>query len=635
MENKEEVVVLESNENISRFKKTVKLIKKALKKIDYKKLVFILLFFFGCYLISEFLNGNKVFLNNIFSFKISWAERTATINATLMDCFKFPKFFANYFLLIFIYWIVYGLTNKTKLTCAIIMTVTFIFGVINYVVTDLRGISITISDIYSIKTAMNVANGIKFGISQNFVIATIIFVLSLIIMFKFIKIKDKRENRSTKAKTITVLIGLIGMIALIGPDYFTNDVELWDVNRAYANSGAGLTIARMAKDISVKRPANYNQEEIKNILTSYSDDTEKNNTTENLNNINDYPNIVVIMNESFADMDMSYNIEGLNEDPISYFHELMQEENVVSGVMHSSQFGGGTANVEYEFLTQNVTAFLPTGSMPYQQYITKDVNQSIVSYMNKLGYTTYGMHSWNKSGYSREKIYKLLGFNTALFKEGMPSLQYGIGQYTTDESTYSVYYDIMNNKEKDEKNFSFIVTMQNHMPYVYIKEDVNKFVPQNDAAISYFQSEYFADKALKEFIEYLKNYDEKTIVLFFGDHQPNIRQEHWYPIREGYDDETASQVVPFFIWANYDIEEKSGIETSSNYLESLLLETANMPIDSYTKYIKELREEIPVITTHYVIDKDGNRFNTNDKNSPYYDKLQEYWRIIYFNMFGK
>lgn len=635
-----EVVVVETNEgNDTRFYKLKKIgqfVKNVLKKIDYKKLIFIMLFFLECYFISEFLNGNEVYFNKMLGFKSSWKERSTAFGAAFMDFFKFPKFFANYFLLIFIYWIIYGLTNRSKLTCTVIMCVTFLFGVINYVVTDLRGMSITISDIYSIRTAANVAKGIKLGINQNFVIATIIFIGCLFITFKFVKIEDKREGRGTKAKAITVLIGFVGIIALVGPNYFTDDVELWNINRAYANSGAGLTIARMAKDISVKKPANYSVKEVQNVLAKYEDDTNKIiENTEFWNYENDYPNVVVIMNESFADLNMVYDVEGLNEDPIPYFHELIKQENVVSGVMHSSQFGGGTANVEYEFLTQNATAFLPSGSMPYQQYVTKDVKQSIVSYMNKLGYNTYGMHSWDKSGYSREKIYKLLGFDNALFKDKMLNLQYGIGQYTTDESTYNVYYDIMNNKEKGEKNFSFIVTMQNHMPYVYIKEEVNKFVPQNDAAISYFQSEYFADKALEGFINYLKNYDEKTILLFFGDHQPNVNQDYWYHVREGYDTETAMQVVPFFIWANYDIEEKSGIETSSNYLESLLLETAGMPTDSYTKYIQELRKELPVITNHYVIDKDGNRFNANDKNSPYYDKLQEYWRVIYYHMFNK
>ena len=196
----------------------------------------------------------------------------------------------------------------------------------------------------------------------------------------------------------------------------------------------------MAKDIKVKKPNNYNENEIKKLLESYEDDTN------NIESTDDFPNVVVIMNESFSDLDMSYNL-GLAEDPISYFHELVQGENVVSGVMHSSQFGGGTANIEYEFISGNVTAFLPAGSMPYQQYIASNVKQSIVSYMNKLGYTTYGMHSWDKSGYSREKIYGLLGFDNALFKDSMPNLRYGIWEYPTDESAYEVYYDIMNNKQ--------------------------------------------------------------------------------------------------------------------------------------------------------------------------------------------
>lgn len=384
----------------------------------------------------------------------------------------------------------------------------------------------------------------------------------------------------------------------------------------------------MAKDIKVKKPNNYNENEIKKLLESYEDDTN------NIESTDDFPNVVVIMNESFSDLDMSYNL-GLAEDPISYFHELVQGENVVSGVMHSSQFGGGTANIEYEFISGNVTAFLPAGSMPYQQYIASNVKQSIVSYMNKLGYTTYGMHSWDKSGYSREKIYGLLGFDNALFKDSMPNLRYGIWEYPADESVYEVYYDIMNNKQNGEKNFSFIVTMQNHMPYININDDMEKFVFENDAAISYLQSEFISDKALKVFIEYLKNYDEDTIVLFFGDHQPNVSQDYWYDIREGYDESTASQVVPFFIWANFDIEEKSGVITSPNYLESLLLEVAGMPTDSYTKYVEELREILPVITNHYCIDSEGNRYNINDKSSPYYDKLQEYWRVIYYNMFSK
>ena len=222
-----------------------------------------------------------------------------------------------------------------------------------------------------------------------------------------------------------------------------------------------------------------------------------------------------------------------------------------------------------------------------------------------------------------------------MFRDSIPQLRHSIGEYPTDESLFEAYYNIMNNKEKKDKNFSFIITMQNHMPYVYTNKNAEQFVFENDAAISYFQFEFQSDRALEQFIEFLKNYDEKTIVLFFGDHQPNINQDYWYSIVDGYDDITASHIVPFFIWANYDIKGQKGIQTSPNYLESMLLEVANMPKDSYTKYIEELREELPVITNLYCIDKDGNRYEINDENSPYYEKLQEYWKMIYYHMFNK
>lgn len=601
-------------------------IKSIFKKISWKKTIVIGLFFLFCYFISELLNGNDVIFVKIFGFSSTWEERANFFKVAFLDFFKFPKFLVNYLLLIFSYWIIYGLTNKTKASCAIILVCTFLFGTANYIVTELRGISITISDIYSIRTAINVASGMKPNIEGNFIIATILFIALCFVLIKCIKIDEKKEKHTTKAKTITIIIGIVGMVVLCVPDYFTNGVELWNINRAYANSGAGLTIVRMVKDFKVKKPKKYDSNEVINILSKYTDDTKQ------IEENQDFPNVLVIMNESFSDLSLAFDINW-SEDPIEAYREIINQENVVSGVMHSSQYGGGTANVEYEFITQNATAFLPSGSMPYQQYISKDIKQSVVSYMNKLGYNTYGMHSWDKSGYSREKIYKFLGFDTSLFKDSVPTWCNEWGTYPFDHTAYEVYYNIMDNKPKGEKNFSFIVTMQNHLPYNNVDPNAIQFFPGNNEITSYLQSEYYSDKALRNLVEYLKKYDEKTIVLFFGDHQPNLNQESLFDLNGAYNEDMATQVVPFFIWANYDIEEKSGIETSANYLESLLLDTAGMPKDSYTKYMEELRKDLPVITNHYCIDKNGRSYKINDRKSPYYDRLQEYWKIIYYNMF--
>ena len=615
-----------SNELIVRQKDEQNKFKDLLKKINLKKLFFVLIFFFVCYVISELLNGNSIEFRRVFDFSIKWEDKADYIESIVQGFFKCPKFIINYCLFVCLYFILYGLTNGTKVSCLVILICDFLFGIINYTVRSFRGVSITLSDIYSIRTALNVADGLKLSINGNFVIAVCLFILFMFIIIKVVHVKDKYERKPTIAKNITIVLGVIGLVAICAPDYFTNDVQLWNINNAYADSGAGLTLIRMVKEFNVSKPKKYSIDETKKILAKYEDDVDS------VEDTSDLPNVLVIMNESFADLTMSYNMD-LSDDPLEFYHELITRDNVVSGVMHSSQFGGGTANVEYECITQNATAFLPSGSMPYQQYISGKVKQSMVAYMNRLGYTTYGIHSWEKSGYSREKIYKLLGFDYSFFKENMSNLQFMRNGYSSDQSTYEVYYDIMNNKPDGEKNFSFIVTMQNHLPYNDVDPDQIKFLDADNAVISYLQSEYLADKALKNLIEYLSGYEEDVILLFFGDHQPNLNQGDLYSLTGNYDENSASQVVPFFIWANYDIEKKDNIDTSANYLESLLLDAAKMPKDSYTKYIEDLRSELPVITNHYCIGNDGDLYEINDSSSPYFDKLQEYWKVIYYNMF--
>lgn len=615
-----------NNELIVRPKDKKIKFKNILKKINLKKLFFLLIFFFICYSISELLNGNNISFSKIVGFSIEWEDRINYIESVAKGFFRFPKFIINYCIFVCLYFILYGLTNRTKFSCLGILVFDFLFGLINYSVRSFRGVSITLSDIYSIKTALNVASGLKLTVESNFIVATCLFILFAIIILKLIRFKDKNERRPTIAKNITIVLGVIGLVAICMPDYFTKDVQLWNINSAYAESGAGLTLVRMAKDFKVSKPKKYNADESRKILEQYEDDVDS------VEDTSDLPNVLVIMNESFADLAMSYNMD-LSDDPLEFYHELITRDNVVNGVMHSSQFGGGTANVEYEFITQNATAFLPLGAMPYQQYISSNVKQSIVSYMKRLGYQTYGIHSWEKSGYSREKIYKFLGFDYYWFKENLSNLRYGRDGYPSDQSTYEVYYDVMNNKPDGEKNFSFIVTMQNHLPYNDFDPNGIKFVDDGNDVISYLQSMSSADKALKNLIDYLSDYKENVIVLFFGDHQPNLNQGDLYSLTGNYDENSASQVVPFFIWANYDIEKKDNIDTSANYLESLLLDAAKMPKNSYTKYIEDLRSELPVITNHYCIGNDGDLYEINDSSSPYFDKLQEYWKVIYYNMF--
>lgn len=76
------------------------------------------------------------------------------------------------------------------------------------------------------------------------------------------------------------------------------------------------------------------------------------------------------MNESFADLSEIYNIDS-SADNMPFYHSLKNRKNTVVGKMHSSQYGGGTANVEYEFLTRNATAFCQLELCHINKYIKK------------------------------------------------------------------------------------------------------------------------------------------------------------------------------------------------------------------------------------------------------------------------
>ena len=131
------------------------------------------------------------------------------------------------------------------------------------------------------------------------------------------------------------------------------------MNYNYKQRGTPITLIRSFSSLNAKAPNGYTKEEAKSILSSYEEKTEVPEE--------DLPNIIVIINESFCDY---YNLfkDGYS-DPIEYFTKLSKDENVVSGVVYSSAFGGETANVEYEFLTQNSLRVLPVGAFVFQQYL--------------------------------------------------------------------------------------------------------------------------------------------------------------------------------------------------------------------------------------------------------------------------
>ena len=162
----------------------------------------------------------------------------------------------------------------------------------------------------------------------------------------------------------------------------------------------------------------------------------------------------------------------------------------------------------------------------------------------------------------------------------------------------------MKNKT-EEPLFLFGITMQNHGDYIYTGEGYTQTVYLEDYAMEHPMAEQYlsllneSDKAMEQFFLELNALEEDTVVLFFGDHFPQVEGDFFTEVHGGEFETLSEQMlqytVPFFLWANYDIPEQTVECTSLNYLGRYLLETAGLELPAYYRFLKDLEEVIPAI----------------------------------------
>ena len=180
-----------------------------------------------------------------------------------------------------------------------------------------------------------------------------------------------------------------------------------------------VTFAMDLKFVAVDKPDGYSRQKAKELLDSYVGTDDNTAITDK----SDYPNIIVVMDEAFSDLSVLGGFD-TNTDYMPFVHSLEKgNENTITGYLNTSVCGGNTADTEFEFLTGNTMAFLPNGSIPYQQYI-KSRTPSLAGYLKSLGYATYAQHPYQASGWNRDKEYPLHGFDNLDFMEDYSDVSY-------------------------------------------------------------------------------------------------------------------------------------------------------------------------------------------------------------------
>ncbi len=513
----------------------------------------------------------------------------------------------NIFLFELIAWLLFFVTGSGKVALRIETAAAFVYGLVNHYIMAFRSTPFVPWDIYSVQTAASVAGNYDFTPTKEVLMVSAGFlVVFMLLQFMEFRLPCKWLWRVVPSLCVTV--ALCGFVNLLWDDEFQTDSYLYPYLFTPAHmtkvNGMAVTFAMDMEYLRVEKPDGYSVKKAQEILAEYETDTGNENSADdgkhmNVENQQEMPNIIVIMNEAFSDLSVLGDFT-TNEDYMPFVHRLQQGwPNTITGTLEVSVCGGNTANSEFEFLTGHTMDFFPVGSIPYQQYITKEL-PSLASQLNAMGYETYGMHPYNASGWERDEVYPLLGFETSYFLHDFENRRY-IRNYVSDKSAYEKIIRLYEEKETGTPLFAFEVTMQNHSGYTEQHEnftpDIHVEEIENFALDQYLSLMKVSDMEFEKLVNYFDGEEEKTMLVFFGDHQPNdslankiFRLNGVNTSQLTVEEAKLRYQVPYVIWANFDIEEKSNADTDISFLAAEVLEAAEMPTTAYQSFLLEFKK---------------------------------------------
>jgi len=414
-----------------------------------------------------------------------------------------------------------------------------------------------------------------------------------------------RSFKKDRTFQIYRILTLVMTVAMMG--YFSNfnnpnnllrkaynQTALWipySQKMNYYNTGFIGGFLYNLKVEPMERPEGYSKEKINEITEKYQAIADEKNQTAS----DEQPNIIYVMSESFSDPSHLNGVT-VTGDPLADYREVANQ--TYSGRMLSQNYGGGTANIEFEALT-GLSMALFNGQMttPYTMLVPKlDQLPSLVSTLNAQNYRTTAIHPYNTSMYKREDVYQTLGFDSFISEGNMTYTDtIDNNPYISDESAYKEILDLL--KDEETPQFVHLVTMQTHMPYAgkYSQLDFSATTEDNngtDTLDNYLQDIAYSSQALKAFTEALKDTPRRTLVVFWGDHLPGIYSDE---IKNKNEKQALHQTefLMFDTAGELEKRETNDAVTSPFYFAANLLEQTNQKTTGFYQLLLEMESAIP------------------------------------------
>ncbi len=466
-------------------------------------------------------------------------------------------FLLNLLILTILFAIIYFIGQRSRIAVLVFLLMCLALGTTDYFLIEFKGMPIMPSDLSAISTAFSVAGGYSYDLGNTLVTAFAIFLIYCILLALIPKIELTLRRAAVSCGIAVVIAVCCGywVTTFDIEDASGHVIDTWDLTETYSQYGAIYCFAGLVQDLTPMIPEGYSDDKAEELLEDAS--TYEPEEHEVLSNTEDLA-VVVVMNETFADLSTFPYLEGSEAYPSTYYE--IAEDSLEAGTAFASVFAGGTCNSEFEFLTGSNMSFIGRDIYPYTSYDLAGV-PNLASYFSSYGYATHAIHPGPASNWNRAKIYEELGFDDFSDEtcfEGADTLR----DLVTDRETYDYVLDLLD--EDEGSQFIFDVTIQNHGGYDVgtISQDEMVSITLPDGTESSELDEYassiqHSDADLAYFVDELDALDRPVLLCFFGDHQPEIstwlyEETHGEALSGDNDLEAEEELreVPYFIWAN-------------------------------------------------------------------------------------
>ncbi len=463
---------------------------------------------------------------------------------------------------------------------------------------------------------------------------SLIVVVFLVALMLFLAQRNKAE-RLSRFSAVTLLITIVGGI-LIGEEMVKGSLVKykvkykWNSNivvKAQKFGFSAVFLQSIYFSSFLERPDNYSKDKTRQLIDKYKNDTQLKGEVVSLTQPE---NIVILMVESFQDTE---NLPWTINTEATPNYQSMKNKSSISGEVVSPVFGGKSVNAEFEFLTGFSSLFVPTGSIPYKDFVKQNI-PSVARQLKANGYRSNVIQVVEMHGYGYETIYNYLGFEN---KYSLSKKTEGIELDPTGRfgSSKAIATRIISLLEEQQKSFVFAFPNSSHAPWNIKDYPDNNFKVKGDKdemIAAYLNALNHVDDLFGRLKLWAETSNEDTVIVIVGDHQPSLLAK--IQLNEGLSEKSKildMHKVPYLIWSNrgFRHDHSQNKIIGMNFLISHLFEVTGIKTTGFYAFLDDLRKEFDIITEVF---KSPN--NSEEPSLLKNELIQKYQFIQYFYLSG-